>query len=134
MAKGDKLILAVDSYDQPQKDDTPQVRKLVTYSRGDVFEAVSDEEYDRLIEIEAAIDPSKENERQREEAEQRLAALESEREALEARIEAAQAEGDPSSLTKPELVNRLEAEGLDTDGTKPELVARYTAHLEAQQG
>jgi hypothetical protein len=134
MPKGDTLVLTVDSYDQIGPDDDPRggVRDLTTYSRGDSFKAASAQEYDRLIEIGAAVDPAKENERQREEAEQRIAALEAERARIEADLEAANAEADPSSLTKPELVNRLEAEGLDTDGNKAELVARYQAHLDAQ--
>lgn len=134
MAKGDKLVLTVDSYDQIGPDDDVRggIRDLTTYTRGDTFEARSDQEYDRLIEIGAAVDPTKENERQREEAEQRIAALEAERERIEADLEAANADADPSSLTKPELVSRLEAEGLDTDGTKAELAARYQAHLDAQ--
>lgn len=131
MAK--KLVLTVDSYDQPQKDDDPSgVRSLKALSRGDSFEPVTDAEYDRLVEIGAAVDPQKQNEDAKAEAEQRIAALEAEKAQLEDQIESAQADADPSSLTKPELVSRLEAAGLDTEGSKAELSARYAAHVETQ--
>lgn len=133
MAKGDKLVLVADSYDQPQADDKPELRRLKPYTKGDVIEALSDEEYDRLTESGAAVDPKVQNEQAKADAEAELERLNAEQDALQAKIDAAEAEGDLGSLTKPKLVEYLEGEGLDTEGTKDELLARAQAHQASQE-
>jgi hypothetical protein len=132
VAKGDTLRLLADSYEQPQADDKPSERHLVEYTKGDVFDALSDAEYDRLTEIGAAIDPKVANEQAKAEAEERIASLKAEQDALQSQIDETQAEGNLGSLTKPELVTYLEEHDADTSGTKPELLARAQAIADAE--
>lgn len=130
--KGKTLRLLVDSYDQPQEGHSRENPSLVTYSRGDVFEARTDAEYDRLVEIEAALDPQEDLKRRKEAAQaeadrlrEEAAQLEEQAQAHAAAVEGSAGGGDLSDLTKPELQKR--AKELDISGqssmTKDELVA-----------
>jgi hypothetical protein len=134
MGKGKKLRLLVDSYDQPQEGHTRADPNLRALSRGDIFEARSDAEYDRLVEIGAALDPEEDLRRRRDAAEAQAQRLRDEADRLseEAERQASAVDGesgDLSSLTKPELQARAKAAGLSgySDLTKPELVERLQA-------
>lgn len=83
-----KLLASV--YDQAQSDDRNP--DTVRYTRGDVFDARNQAEYDRLIEADAAVDPEKEQERQRAELEARREALEAERARLDEQLKSVKAD------------------------------------------
>jgi hypothetical protein len=121
-----KLKLLADIYDQPQADDKPSERHLVTITKGQLFEPVTDAEAERLKEIGAALDPKEAAAKAKADAEEEVARLRAAQEALEAEIEAAQApdESDLESLTVPELKARAEAAGVEgfSDLRKAELV------------
>jgi hypothetical protein len=123
-----KLKLLIDSYDQPQKDDDPRgVRSLKALSKGDIFEPVNQAEADRLKEIGAALDPKEAAEQARSDAAAEAQRLRDQAAALEAEADAAEAAPDEnalSSLTVPELDQRLADADLPKTGTKDEKVAR----------
>lgn len=83
-----KLLASV--YDQAQSDDPNPATKR--YVRGDVFEARNQEEYDRLIGAEAALDPEVAQQQELEAIEARKAALEAEKAQLDERLKAARAD------------------------------------------
>lgn len=127
------LKLTANVYFQAQSDDpNPLVPpKLVQFTRGDVFEARSQEEYDRLIAAEAAVDPEREQERQAQELRDRRDRLEAEKAQLDAQLDALPSD-DPSRLKGQALDRALDEAGLSKDGSADEKRARLADHLASQ--
>src|SRR4051812_42850964 len=133
MAK--KLKLTVGHYDQPKldKDGNFDPQKGVTTRRtlGQTFEAQSDEEYDRLLSIGAAVDPDKAAEEEATRLRNRLTELEEERRTTEAQLAAQEQEAssnvpDVSELKGKELDNALTEHGLSKEGSVEEKRARLS--------
>ena len=134
MAK--KLQLTVGRYDQPQLDKDGNFDRdkgrLVTHTLGDVFEAQSQEEYDRLVANGAAVDPDKAKASEAERLRARLQELEAERQQTEVKLQATSQAApalDPSELKGKELDDALDARGLSTDGKVEEKRARLSESL-----
>jgi hypothetical protein len=109
-------------------------------AEGEVFEANSQEEYDRLIDIGAALDPDEAQKQEKAQLDERLAALDAEkaqlddrRKAIQAEAAAASADDDPANLKGKALEDALDAHGLSKDGTADEKRARLADHLQAQE-
>ena len=136
MAK--KLQLTVGLYDQPNLDADgnfdPLKGTTTRRVQGDVFEAQSPQEYDRLISIGAAVDPDKANAAEAEKLRARLAELETERQQTEVKLQATEQVApqlNPDDLKGKELDDALEARGLATDGKVEEKRARLAERLSA---
>ena len=136
MAKN--LQLTVGLYDQPQLDKDgnfdPLKGQTVRRTQGEVFEAQSPQEYDRLVSIGAAIDPDKAKASEVEKLRARLAELESERQATEVALQATEQVApqlNPEDLKGKELDDALEARGLSTEGKAEEKRARLAERLSA---
>lgn len=121
------LQLMVGLYDQPDlnKDGEfdPVRGTLTRRTRGEVFEARSQAEYDRLIGAGAAVDPDTAAEEEAARLRTRLTELEDERASTDAQIRAleqaqadAEAEIDPDELTGKDLDSALDERGLSTKG------------------
>lgn len=130
MAK--QLRLTVDLYDQPRKWGQDRDGATIRRMKGEVFEPVSSEEYDRLIEIGAAEDPAEVQKRAEEELERRRDELAAQRDALDAEIGAV-AKSKPESLKGKALDDELVRRGLSTDGTAEEKRARLSEALVTEQ-
>lgn len=141
MAKQLLKLLAA-QYDQPVLDKdggwNPLTGATVRRSRGETFEANSQEEYDRLTadsgvpgDDPAALDPDEANKREKADLERRRAALEAERDAIDAQLAAAV----PSSDLKGDaLDSALASHGLSTEGKADEKRARLQEYLDANPG
>lgn len=127
-----ELRLLADSYDQPQKDDTPERRRLAARSKGEVFAPVSDEEYARLVGSGAAEDPTEVRKRAREDAERRLEQLKAEQERIEQEIKGASAAKAPEKLSGRKLDEALSARALSTEGTVEEKRDRLAQAVTAE--
>lgn len=121
-----QLRLLADSYDQRQPDSDGEFNekgRLVPISKDELFMPVSDEEYDRLVESGAAIDPGEQAKREREAAEARIAQIKAEQAELEDRLAEASA-GELEDQTVDEL--KAKASDLGIEGVssmkKAELV------------
>lgn len=129
MAQKLLLKLKVGFFDQPVLDKSgsfdPQRGETVRRSNGDIFEASSQEEYDRLIASDAAVDPEVAAEQTRQDLQNRRAELEAEQERIAAEL---------GSLTPAEdlkgkaLDEALTSAGLSTDGSADEKRARLADH------
>jgi hypothetical protein len=106
------LRLTASIYDQAQSDDVNPATKR--YVRGDVFEARNQDEYDRLVNAGAAVDPDKELADESAKLEARQAQLQQELASLESRrIALASAPAPaPSELTGADLDAALDDAGL----------------------
>lgn len=134
------LQLTVGIYDQPQLDKDgnfdPLKGELTRRRKGEVFEAQSDAEYDRLLSFGAAIDPDKAAEAEVASLRARLEELEAERASTEAQIAANEAKAsedaaslDPEELKGKDLDNALTERGLSKEGTAEEKRARLSEAL-----
>lgn len=121
--KGSKLQLLSQSYDQRVGD------ALVRRSYGEVFEAQSDAEYERLTSRAAALDPAEAVKRESERIERERESLQAQIAALEAQSESLSSDlpPDPASLKGQDLDDALQAKGLSTSGTVAEKRARLAA-------
>lgn len=129
MAK--KLQLTVGHYDQPQLKDGEFDREkglTVRRSQGDVFEAQSQDEYDRLIGLGAAVDPDKAKASEAEKLRARLSELDAERRQTEAQLQATE-QLNPAELSGKDLDAALSARGLSTDGKVEDKRARLAESL-----
>ena len=89
MAK--KLTLLAESYEQPNPPQGWQYGQplpTTPHEKGDTIQPRNDEEYQRLVDLGVAEDPDERNKREREQAQQRLEALEAERQQLDEQIKA----------------------------------------------
>lgn len=119
VAQMDQPVLDKDGGFDPLKGATKRINK------GDIFEALDQEQYDRLIEAGAAQDPEKAAEQERKDLEVRRSALEAE----QARIDAQLAQTTPADDLKGKALDEaLSAAGLPTDGPADEKRARLAAH------
>jgi predicted nucleic acid-binding Zn-ribbon protein len=131
-----KLQLTVGRYDQPQLDKDGNFDRdkglTTTRANGDVFKAQSQEEYDRLTSLGAAIDPDKANASEAEKLRARLSELETERQQAEAKLAATESAApalDASDLKGKELDDALDARGLSTEGKVEDKRARLSEAL-----
>lgn len=119
------LKLKVGFFDQPVLDKSgnfdPLRGETVRRTSGEIFEASSQEEYDRLIAADAAADPEVQAEQDRQDLEARRVALEAERDRIDAQLALATPADD---LKGKALDEALTAAGLSTDGTADEKRAR----------
>jgi hypothetical protein len=135
----DKLTLKLTAtvYDQPDKDDPNDLTKVTTRREGDVFQATSRAEYDRLIEIGAALDPNAYADQERERLQAELDRIQAQKAVLDEQAAALEADAstpdDPSELKGKALDDALDANGLSKDGTADEKRARLAEHLQAQE-
>lgn len=131
-----KLQLTVGFYDQPQLDKDGNFDRdkgtLTRRNRGQIFEAQSQAEYDRLLGAGAAVDPDKANEEEAARLRARLEELESEKAATAAQLaatEQATPDLDPNDLKGKELDKALADHGLSTEGNVDEKRARLAEAL-----
>lgn len=91
---GKALKLTVDIYDQPMGDgrDAPVERR----TRGEVFQARDQSEYDRLVRIGAAVDPEEEQRLEQQRLQARRDQLERDRAALDAELKQVRGEQQPA--------------------------------------
>lgn len=119
-----QLRLTASRYDQPDelgKQDSP----TTTRSQGEVFEANSQEEYDRLIAAGAAEDPDEAAKRRQEELDAAQARLDAEKAALDAQFEA----DKPADELKGQALDAaLVDAGLPVEGSADEKRAALADH------
>jgi multidrug efflux pump subunit AcrA (membrane-fusion protein) len=96
MAAKKTLKLLATVYNQPHPDHPDDPNRLIPRSEGETFEANSQEEYDRLIDIGAALDPDEAQKQEKAQLDERLAALDAEKAQLDDRRKAIQAEAKSS--------------------------------------
>lgn len=132
-----KLKLIADSYDLPLEDEPQGNRPLRTkaLSKGDTFTPRSDEDYERLIESGAAVDPKKENERKRQQLEDRRQELEAERARIDAELQSQtqpQSEGQSraAALKGKALNDALKEHNLPAEGSDDEKRARLAGVID----
>lgn len=121
-----KLKLTASIYDQAQSDDRDPA--TVRYTRGDIFEARNQAEYDRLIDADAAVDPDKAIEQEQADLRARREALEAEQQRIDAALTDLSSDepapGSPEALSGKDLNDALDAYGLSKSGTVDEKRAR----------
>jgi hypothetical protein len=132
------LKLLADSFEQRLPDKDGRITsdsELRPYSKGDMFEANSQEEYDRLIESGAAVDPEKEQQRQTAELQARREALEAEQARIDAQLaDLPSSDGDDlSKLSREDLNAHASAAGVDDPESLPNKDAVIAAIRQAEQ-
>lgn len=136
MAKHTLKLLA-DSYEQRQPNESGRITRdsdTRSYSKGEVFEAHSQEEYDRLTAAGAALDPKAAQEAEAEDLRRRQAQLEAESERLAAELESVEGQADRVESGKPAEGDALEDLSVDElkDRAKAANIEGYSSMRKAE--